>query len=477
MASSMSLFLLGFLVIFVAGGCVDMPVMEQEELFGLFEVMGSLLEDPTWAQMHPLPCTDTPWPGVECEVGQETQTPIFHVTKIHVGHDILTPPCKSSAQISLSLLKLPYLKTLSLMNCFTKSPVFLSKTLFGSLHSLENLVLESNPSLSGEIPSTLSNITSLKVLSLLQNNLNGEIPKEIGGLVNLEQIDISYNNLIGSIPEEIEGLKSLSILDLSWNSLQGMVPHSLGDLQFLEKIDFSWNKLQGRIPPELGKLKRLVLLDLSHNSLEGPIPENLSGLHQLQYLMMEENPINTEIPSFIGALMELTVLSFSGCGLTGRIPRKFSSLQNLTALSLDNNKLKGTVPQELGTLPNINTLNLSQNQLSGELLFPEEFFIRLDQRLDTRGNKGLCINQQPQSKKISTTFRQIPPCLIKRVPASNKTFSQDHPDDDSQKMKPTVLCDGNLSSNADGLHQNFIVSGLIFLFSCWAREFSEFFWF
>ncbi|KAF2316715.1 hypothetical protein GH714_042056 [Hevea brasiliensis] len=147
--------------------------MEEEELLGLFEVFGALLDDPDWARVHPQPCTDTPWPGVQS--------------------------------------------------------------------------LASNPTLSGQIPSSLGHVTSLRVLSLSQNNLQRSIPRELGGLVNLEQLDLSYNNLSGEIPKEIGGLKSLTILDLSWNSLEGQVPCSLGQLNLLHKIDLGSNKLLGRI--------------------------------------------------------------------------------------------------------------------------------------------------------------------------------------------------------------------------------------
>ncbi|KAK4440179.1 hypothetical protein Salat_0352800 [Sesamum alatum] len=468
MAFLSSLVLVGFLVFLAAngvmmssadtgGGGVD---MEEEELFGLFEVMGSLLEDPNWAQMHPQPCTETPWPGVECELLEETS--IFHVTKIHVGPDVITPPCKTSAKISESLLKLPYLKTLSLINCFTESSL-VSLSIVGALSFLEHLALESNPTLSGEIPSSISNLANLKTLCLSQNNLSGEIPKEIGGLANLQHLDLSHNNLTGSIPEEIGRLEKLAILDISWNSLQQVLPTSTGGLQFLEKIDLSYNRLQGRLPQELGKLKRLVLLDLSHNSLTGSIPENLSGLQQLQYLIMDSNPLNASFPSFIGSLIKLRVLSFSGCGLTGPISATFSNLTNLTALFLDNNSLNGTVPPELGTLPSVNALNFSRNQLSGELLFPQDFIHRLGQRLDIRENNGLCSsNEEAQDKNTSTSrFLENPSCSIAMFPAakSNKTVAEKTPD-----MKPK-LYSGNKSSNARHDHEDkeFVVLTLLLL--------------
>ncbi|KAG8385271.1 hypothetical protein BUALT_Bualt03G0024600 [Buddleja alternifolia] len=454
----LSLLLVGFLVLFTAAnGGGD---MEEDELFGLFEVMGSLLEDPTWAQMHPQPCTDTPWPGVECELLQETS--IFHITKIHLGPDIVTPPCKNSAKISQSLQKLPYLKTLSLINCFTKTPLSLTKTLFESktFSFLQHLTLESNPSLSGEIPSSISNLANLETLCMSQNNLSGEIPSEIGKLVNLQQLDLSHNNLSGPIPHEIGNLKKLAILDVSWNLLQEMVPSTIGELLFLEKIDLSSNKLQGRLPQELGKLNRLVLLDLSHNYLTGPIPGNISGLQQqLQYLIMEDNPLNMTLPSFIGSLIKLRELSFSGCGLAGTIfSNTFSNLTNLTALSLDNNNLNGTVPAELGMLPNMDTLNLSRNQLTGELLFSEEFINRLGQRLDIRENHGLCTNYPGPHKNNTSSrrFLQIPSCSSSIFSgASNKTLAENP--DRSRNMKPVTLYNGNMSSNAHDLAKDIVL--------------------
>lgn len=442
------MFLGGYGVVGFDDGGGDAVVMEEEELFGLFEVMGSLLEDPSWAQMHPQPCTDTPWPGVECELLEETS--IFHVTKIHVGEDVVIPPCKASAKISESLLKLPFLRTLSLINCFTKTPFSLSKPdLFQSLSSIEHLTLESNPTLSGQIPSTISNLSALRILSLSQNNLSGQIPKEIGALINLQHLDLNHNSLSGSIPVEIGNLINLSILDFSYNSLQKAVPASIGRMQSLEKIDLSCNKLKGTLPQDLGNLRKLVLLDLSQNSLSGPIPETLSYLQQLQYLIMEGNPLNSRIPSFIGSLTQLRVVTFSGCGLTGPIPSPLSNLTNLTALSLDDNNLKGRVPPELGSLPNLGTLNLSGNLLTGELLFPQDFINRMGERLDIRENRGLCSNQELKTSNTSSRLSQNPTCSF--PDARNKTIAERKPD---EKMKPN-LYGGNKSSNCHDSVENF----------------------
>ncbi|TKY59809.1 Piriformospora indica-insensitive protein 2 [Spatholobus suberectus] len=419
-------------------------IMEEEELLGLFEVMDALLQDSEWAQAHPQPCTDTPWPGVECEVSS-SNLPIFHITKIHIGPespDIVSPPCKPSAYLSQSLLKLKYIKTLSIFNCFVASPVTLPKTLFGPFSSLEHLALENNPSLSGEIPTSLGDVASLRVLSLSQNSLQGNIPSQIGGLVSLEQLDLSYNNLSGQIPKEIGGLKSMTILDLSCNVIEGILPYSLGQLQLLQKMDLHSNRLSGGIPPDIGNLKRLVLLDLSRNFIGGPIHETLSSLELLEYLLIDDNPIKGEIPQSIGKLRKLKSVSLTGCGLTGPIPYSFSSLKNLTALSLGNNSLSGPVPPNLSSLPNLDQLNISHNKLSGVLQLPDDFVQKLGKRLDLRGNSELCINDQPNKKNLSS-YLEIPSCLNMRQ--KNDNYFAGGPLEDLSGIKPSWY-DSNPSS-------------------------------
>ncbi|KAJ7968960.1 Leucine-rich repeat receptor-like protein kinase family protein [Quillaja saponaria] len=348
-------------------------VMEEDELFGLFEVMGGLLEDPGWAQAHPQPCTDTPWPGVQCEISHDP--PIFHVTKIHIGPDVLSPPCKSSAHLSESLLKLPFLKTLSIINCFVTSPVTLPTTLFGTFSSLEHLALQSNPTLYGEIPQSLGEVASLRVLKLVTEQLTGTNPQT--------------------------------------------------------------NCLIGRMPQDFGKLKRLVLLDLSHNFINGPIPENLSDLEVLEYLLIDDNPIKTGVPLFVGHLKKLTLVSFSGCGLDGPIPNSLTLLKNLTALALDNNSLNGSIPSNLGSLPNLDQLNLSHNKLSGMLQLPEDFIERLGKRLDVKGNTGLCISNQIYHKNISL-YLELPACLNSTIEPRNGNSLADETPEDNEGLKPHI---------------------------------------
>ena len=54
--------------------------------------------------------------------------------------------------------------------------------------------------MSGEIPTELGSLTSLKRLYLTQNMLSGAIPAALGDLTNLRQLYLNQNMLSGAIP-------------------------------------------------------------------------------------------------------------------------------------------------------------------------------------------------------------------------------------------------------------------------------------
>ncbi|CDP18613.1 unnamed protein product [Coffea canephora] len=323
---------------------------------------------------------------------------------------------------------------------------------FGNLNRLVELDLAFNQ-LSGSIPVSIGNLSNLELLSLGQNQCFGTIPQELGNLNKLNMltgpipkslqncsslvrarfdgnhfqgnlsemfgiypvldfIDLSNNqfygklssnwgkckmlktlvvaknNITGSIPLEIGNLTQLHTLNLSSNYISGEIPREVGKLTSLLKLDLHDNQLTGGIPQELGVL--MEFLDLSTNSLNGTLPELLGDLKHLFHMNLSNNVLSQKIPLQIGKLTQLSELDLSQNLLTGEIPSEFQNLQNLGTLDLSQNNLSGLIPKALAELPGLLHINLSFNNLEGPIPSGRAFVnLTLE---EVNGNKGLCGN-------------------------------------------------------------------------------------
>ncbi|MXV99908.1 MAG: hypothetical protein F4X59_13195 [Holophagales bacterium] len=236
----------------------------------------------------------------------------------------------------------------------------------GELSSLLQLFLPLND-LTGSIPPELGGLDQLLSLELSFNDLTGAIPRSLGELTDLVSLGLGYNDLTGSIPAHLGSLSNLLHLDLRDNDLTGSVPAELGDLASLTLLSLDSNRLVGRIPQELGALSNLQQLYLSSNELTGSIPVELGGLSDLQLLDLSSNGLDGTIPSEIGDLSSLTLLSLHSNRLTGNIPRQLGDLSALFILALDSNRLTGNIPAELGDLSDLFVLGLDFNRLTGNI--------------------------------------------------------------------------------------------------------------
>ncbi|KAM3747369.1 hypothetical protein ACB098_05G029900 [Castanea mollissima] len=88
----------------------------------------------------------------------------------------------------------------------------------------------------------------VSALDLSFNNLTGEIPPTLGQLSSICAMNLSYNQLTGSIPKSFSNLTQLESLDLSHNNLSGEIPSVLTDLTFLEAFNVNHNNLSGKVP-------------------------------------------------------------------------------------------------------------------------------------------------------------------------------------------------------------------------------------
>ncbi|MFN8441897.1 MAG: hypothetical protein U0175_14050 [Caldilineaceae bacterium] len=258
-----------------------------------------------------VPCE---WYGIECDPEHH------HVQKIKLNENNLT----GSSLAGLDLL--PELTQLFLTN---------SKLTAISEHlrvatKLTDLDLHSNI-ITGEIPSWLSELQSMKSLLLYGNQLNGSIPQQICQLTNLQELSLQLNLLTGSVPPCLGQLTHLTSLWLGNNArLIGCSQFGLEELTQLMFLDLSACDLAGPIPPWLTQtMTNLHLLNLAANYLSGAIPSDIDQLSQLTTLRLEKNRLSGEIP----------------LGLT-----KLSGLGANQNFSLSNNMLTATNPSVLSFL-------------------------------------------------------------------------------------------------------------------------------
>ncbi|KAF3960641.1 hypothetical protein CMV_014667 [Castanea mollissima] len=213
---------------------------------------------------------------------------------------------------------------------------------------------------------TLTRLTSLKVLSLVSLGIWGPLPDKIHRLYSLELLDLSSNFMYGSIPPKISRLVKLHTLTLDSNYFNDTVPDWLDSFSNLTILSLKSNGFKGQIPFSVSKIKTLTDLVLSHNELSGKLPD-LSTLTNLHLLDIIENHLDSELPVMP---KDLVTVLLSNNSLSGEIPEQFGELHKLQHLDVSFNHLSGTPPSALFSLPNISYLNLGSNMLSGSL--PDE---------------------------------------------------------------------------------------------------------
>ncbi|KAL6650457.1 hypothetical protein ACP70R_009382 [Stipagrostis hirtigluma subsp. patula] len=249
--------------------------------------------------------------------------------------------------------------------------------------------------LSGSIPPSIGNVSSLLSIFLGQNKLTGLIPESLSHIPKLFELDLSINSLSGHVPLTLYNVSSLKYISLGSNSLVGQLPSDIGhSLPNLQVLIMQSNKLDGSVPSSLSNASNLQVLDLASNSLHGHIPYfgSLQNLYQLflgqnqleahdwaflsslancthlRKLSLEENMLKGTLPGSVCNLStSLELLALGSNKISGSIPVEISNLVNLTSLGIENNLLSGSIPPTIGKLNGLFVVNLSKNKLSGQI--------------------------------------------------------------------------------------------------------------
>ncbi|CAD6239809.1 unnamed protein product [Miscanthus lutarioriparius] len=242
-------------------------------------------------------------------------------------------------------------------------------------------------SLSGVLPQSLYNLSSLKNFGVEFNMLSGTIPADIGDrFPGIETLSFSYNRFSGAIPPSVSNLSALIELGLAGNGFIGHVPPALGKLQGLTVLDLGDNRLQANdsqgweFITSLTNCSQLQNLILGNNSFSGKVPGSIANLSTtLETLYLGDNRISGAIPSDIGNLVgraipesigrleNLVELGLYNTSLSGLIPPTLGNLTQLNRLYAYYGNLEGPIPRSLGNLKNVFVFDLSTNRLNGSV--------------------------------------------------------------------------------------------------------------
>ncbi|WVZ87983.1 hypothetical protein U9M48_034552 [Paspalum notatum var. saurae] len=277
----------------------------------------------------------------------------------------------------------PKLQVISLPYCSLSGQICES---FSALRSLRVIELHYNH-ISGSVPEFLYWFPNLTVVQLSVNKLQGQFPPIIFQHKMLQTIDLSENlGISGVLPTTLSQGSSLESLLLKGTNFSGTIPSSISSLKSLKKLGLGASGFSGTLPSSIGELKSLEFLEVSGLKLVGSMPLWISNLTSLTVLRFLYCGLSGPLPSWIGNLKELTELKLYSCNFSGKIPPQISNLTHLETLLLQSNAFVGEVQlSAFSTMQNLTVLNLSDNQLhvvdegnsSSLKSFPKIEFLRL----------------------------------------------------------------------------------------------------
>ena len=221
--------------------------------------------------------------------------------------------------------------------------------------------------LTGPIPASLGNLTTLTSLDLDTNSLNGIIPPSLCNLRDLYYFDVDSNQMRGQIPSCISTLTKLKVLAI-WGNIDivGALNPDYSNLTSLEVLQLNNNQLTGTLPESFSKLTKLTTLDLGINDFTGAIPASYRSLSQLNAFYAQNNRLTGQIPDFFGNMLKLSELKLNDNQFSGSIPSSLGSAISMRLLNLARNNLNGVVPQQLSNLRNLSALQIGNNYFTSD---------------------------------------------------------------------------------------------------------------
>ncbi|KAJ6890854.1 hypothetical protein NC651_024380 [Populus alba x Populus x berolinensis] len=200
-------------------------------------------------------------------------------------------------------------------------------------------------------------MTSLKEIWLQGNDFTGPLP-DLSGLISLEDLNLRDNSLTGVVPPSLLNISTLRVVNFTNNKLQGPTP------SFATTVDVDMipgtNNFCLDNPGVACNATVNVLLSVAKNfGYPASLADSWKG-----------NDPCTSTQAWEGITCaggDILVINLKKAGLSGTISSDFSLISRLQKLILSDNMLTGTIPDKLTSLSSLALLDVSNNELSGQI--------------------------------------------------------------------------------------------------------------
>ncbi|MED6106707.1 hypothetical protein PIB30_007030 [Stylosanthes scabra] len=213
----------------------------------------------------------------------------------------------------------------------------------------------------------LQGMDQLHVLDISSNKIQGKLSNNIGFFFpNLEYLDVSSNMFEGYIPTSIGEMSKLKVLNLGNNNISGSIPeHIVNGCNLLQHLFIQDNQLNGTLLSCIAK-PGLYSLSASRNNFEGPIIAQDKCQFDFIFLDLSRNNFSGSLPSCLN-MSSAKIIYLQGNHLTGGIPEGLLNSRRMLAVDLSDNNLMGTIPESIYGSESLTLLILGRNQLQGHL--------------------------------------------------------------------------------------------------------------
>ncbi|KAL0000314.1 hypothetical protein SO802_019916 [Lithocarpus litseifolius] len=186
----------------------------------------------------------------------------------------------------------------------------------GNLYNLREIILSGNK-WSQEISEILESLSGclsdrLEISDLSFSQLHGHLTGELGVFKNLVQLSFQNNSISGPLPVSLANLTSLRFLNLGKNQFNGTLLHSFGQLSKLKALYIYSNMLKGVVSEvHFANLTSLRVLSAFENQLTLKASPHWIPPFQLEILSLQSWNLGPKFPQWLCSQRRMQILDIS----------------------------------------------------------------------------------------------------------------------------------------------------------------------